>query len=217
MRFLADGHRVATTFIIEREREELLAEVDERDEDRLMVVRTDVTDENSVRNFVESVTGTLGPPEIFIHLVGAWKGGRRVHEESLETWDRMLQLNLTSAFLCCRAALPAMIESGWGRIILVSARTAREGSRDGQAAYAVAKAGVAMLAEAIAEETRGTGVTANVVAPSVIDTAANRAAMPEEDPSRWVRPEDVAAATAFLASEEGGQLRGAWLSVYGSA
>ena len=98
---------------------------------------------------------------------------------------------------------------------MVSSRTARSG-REGQVAYAIAKEGVAVLADVIAEECRGVNVTANAVAPSVLDTPANRAAMPSADFTRWVAPERLAAVMAFLVSEEACELRGAWLPVFGS-
>jgi NAD(P)-dependent dehydrogenase (short-subunit alcohol dehydrogenase family) len=210
-RFVEDGHRVAVT---RRAPEEIEGLSDLTD--RLTLVEADVTDEASVQAAVDNVAGRLGPIEVLAHLVGGWKGGEPVQEHSLETWDRMLGLNLRSAFLCSRAVLPAMQQGGWGRIVLVSARTARSG-RSGQAGYAVAKAGVAVLAETIAEENRGSDITANVVAPSVIDTPANRNSMPGADPSTWVPPADLAASVMFLASEEAGQLRGAWLPAFGSA
>ena len=128
----------------------------------------------------------------------------------------MIKLNLTSAFLCARAALPGMLQRNRGRIIFVSSKTARTG-RAGQAGYAAAKAGVAVLAETIAEETRGTGVTANTVAPSTLDTPANRKMISGGDFSTWVTPADLAASIVYLASDAAGQLRGAWLPVYGSA
>ena len=108
-----------------------------------------------------------------------------------------------------------MRQANRGRIVLVSSRTAHQG-RVGQAAYAIAKEGVAILGEVIAEESRGTGVTANTIAPSVIDTPANRRAMPSADVDAWVSPEDAACIIAFLASGEAGQLRGAWLPAFGS-
>lgn len=210
-RFVEAGHRVAVTRRVAAEIEGLSDLTD-----RLTLVDADVTDEASVQSAVDKVSGRLGHIEVLTHLVGGWKGGEPVQEHSLETWDRMLGLNLRSAFLFCRAVLPAMQEGGWGRIVLVSARAAHSG-RAGQAGYAVAKAGVAVLAETIAEENKGSDVTANVVAPSIIDTPANRDSMPGADPSVWVPPEDLAASVAFLASEEAGQLRGAWLPVFGSA
>lgn len=210
-RFVDDGHRVAVTWRAAREVEGLADLTDQ-----VTLVETDVTDETSVKAAAEEISSRLGPIEVLVHLVGGWKGGEPMAEHTLETWDGMLDLNLRSAFLCSRAVLPAMQQGGWGRVVLVSARAARTG-RTGQAGYAVAKAGVAVLAETIAEENKGRNVTANVVAPSTIDTLANRTSMPDADPSLWVPPADLAATVAFLASEEAGQLRGAWLPVFGSA
>jgi NAD(P)-dependent dehydrogenase (short-subunit alcohol dehydrogenase family) len=213
-RFLNDGHQVAATWVVKEEAETLRSELGY--EERLLLVETDVTDPASVQSTLGDVEDAFGSVDVLVHLVGAWKGGEEVREHSLETWDKMMNLNLRSALICSRAVLPSMLQRGWGRIVLVSSRTARQG-RAGQAAYAVAKTGVAVLAEAIAEETRGTGVTANVVAPSTLDTPANRRAMPDADYTRWVPPEAVAASIAFLATDEAGQLRGAWLPAYGSA
>lgn len=213
-RLLDDGHRVAATWVVAQEADALRAAV--RSNERLCLVETDVTDERSIRRTVGLVEEQLGPPDALVHLVGAWKGGERVDELSAETWDRMLDLNLRSALLCSRALLPGLRERGWGRLVFVSSRTAREG-RSGQAAYAVAKAGVAVLAETIAEENRGLDVTANVVAPSTLDTPANRAALPGSDPAKWVAAADVAATVSFLCTQAAGQLRGAWLPLYGSA
>jgi NAD(P)-dependent dehydrogenase (short-subunit alcohol dehydrogenase family) len=213
-RFLAAGDNVVVPSRSEREADRLVAGLD-ASRDSLALVRADVTDPASVGALAGEAVDRFGPVGVLVHLVGGWRGGERVHEHSIETWDAMQSLNLRSAFLCCRALLPGMLDSGWGRIVLVSSRTARRG-RVGQAAYAVAKAGVVVLAEAIAEETRGTGVTANAIEPSTLDTPANRAAMPDADPSRWVPVDDAAAAIGWLASDEAGRLRGACLPVHGS-
>jgi NAD(P)-dependent dehydrogenase (short-subunit alcohol dehydrogenase family) len=213
-RLLDDAHRVAATWVVKEGAEALRESIGGTE--RLMLVETDVTDPFSVAATVEDVEAAFGPIEVLVHLVGAWKGGERVHELSLDIWDRMHDLNLRSALLCCRAVLPSMRARGWGRVVLVSSRTAREG-RSGQVAYAVAKTGVAVLAETIAEENHKLDVTANVIAPSTLDTPANRAAMPGSDFSAWVPPADAAASISFLVSDEAGQLRGAWLPVYGSS
>jgi NAD(P)-dependent dehydrogenase (short-subunit alcohol dehydrogenase family) len=214
-RLLQAGHRVTTTWRVDHEREHLISELGRLD-DQLLFVAADVTDPASVDSAIDEVAAQLGGIDAMVHLVGSWKGGEEVHEHSLETWTKMIEINLTSSFLCCRAALPWMRKSGWGRIVLVSARTARF-DRSGQAAYSIAKAGVGLLAEVISEENRSFGVTANAVAPSILDTPANRAAMPEADYSTWVPPQDVAAAIEFLCSEEAGHLRGAWLPLTGAA
>jgi NAD(P)-dependent dehydrogenase (short-subunit alcohol dehydrogenase family) len=212
-RFLEGGHRVAVTWRGRAERDALEDALREF-RDRLRFVSADLTDPDAVAGAVEEVRSALGPVGVLSHLVGGWRGDERVAEHSTETWDAMLRLNLWSAFVCARAVLPSMVAEDWGRLVFVSARTAVR-PRAGDGAYAVAKAGVIVLAQTIAEETRGTGVTANAVAPSILDTPANRSSMPG-DPSKWVPPADLAESIAFLASDAAGQLRGALLPVYGS-
>jgi NAD(P)-dependent dehydrogenase (short-subunit alcohol dehydrogenase family) len=213
-RLLEDGHPVAVTCRHEAEVAELRTTLGDLDAN-LAVIEADVTDDDSFGRALAEFHDQLGSVEVLVHLVGAWHGGEPVQDQSLETWRRVTDLNLTSAFLCSHAVLPEMLDGGWGRLVMVSSRTAREG-RNGQSAYAVAKEGVATLAEVIADECCGTGVTANTIAPSVLDTPANRRAMPSADFTRWVQPDVAAAMIAFLVSEEAGTLRGAWLPVFGS-
>lgn len=210
-RLLDEGHRVAVTWVVEAD----AAQLSESVSSAMMPVKADVTDPASIDHALEQVRSHLGPIDGLVHLVGAWKGGSPTHEHDLADWDRMLQVNLTSAFLCSRAVLPEMIERGRGRIVLVSSRTART-ERAGQVGYAVAKAGVEVLAQTITEETRAYDVTANVVAPSTIDTPANRRAMPNADFDAWVSLEDVATSISFLLNEPGGAIRGATLPLYGA-
>jgi NAD(P)-dependent dehydrogenase (short-subunit alcohol dehydrogenase family) len=178
------------------------------------LLQADVTEPDSVSTLVAEAVDALGTIDVLVHLVGGWVGGKPIQDHSPAEWDRVLDLNLRSAFLCSRAVIPHMRKQGWGRIVLVSARAAKQ-DREGQGAYAVAKSGVAILAEAIAEENRDKNVTANVVAPAALDTPANRAAGPSSDHSDLVRPDVVAEMIAFLASEEAGLLRGAWLPAFG--
>jgi NAD(P)-dependent dehydrogenase (short-subunit alcohol dehydrogenase family) len=181
---------------------------------RLQFLQADVTDPDSVTTLVAEAVDALGTIEVLVHLVGGWAGGKPIQDHLPDEWDRVLDLNLGSAFLCSRAVIPHMRKQGWGRIVFVSARAARQ-DRQGQGAYAVAKSGVAILAEAIAEENRDKDVTANVVAPAALDTPANRAATPGSDHSDLVPPDVVAEMIAFLASEEAGLLRGGWLPAFG--
>jgi len=213
-RMLEDGCQVAVTCRNDgqvRELRDALGDLDAAP----VVIEADVTDEDSFGGALAEFHRQLGSVEALVHLVGAWHGGELVQDQSSETWRRVTDLNLTSAFLTSHAVLPEMLDGGWGRLVMVSSRTAREG-RNGQSAYAVAKEGVATLAEVIADECCGTGVTANTIAPSVLDTPANRRAMPSADFTRWVQPDVAAAMVAFLVSEEAGTLRGAWLPVFGS-
>jgi NAD(P)-dependent dehydrogenase (short-subunit alcohol dehydrogenase family) len=211
-RLLSDGHRVAATWLHCEEAAELVCGAGAD----LMCVRADVTDPASIADAVEEIESRYGAIDALVHLVGAWHGATPVHEQSLEDWNRMLAVNLTSAFLCCRATLPRMIERNRGRIVLTSTRST-ETDRSGQAAYAVSKAGVEILAQAITEENKSADVTVNVIAPSIVDTPANRRAMPRSAFSAWVLPEEVAASVSFLVGDQAGALRGARLPLYGRA
>lgn len=174
-------------------------------------VALDVTDPASIQKAVEA----HAPVAALVHLVGAYRGGTPVQDTAVESWDALLSVNLRSAFLCARAVLPGMLEMDWGRIVFVSSRSAERGLA-GNAAYSVAKAALGPLARAIAEECRGTGVTANVIVPSTIDTPQNRAAWPDAPHDKWVAPATVAATISWLVSNAAGDVRGAWLPVYGS-
>ncbi|MFW6137902.1 MAG: SDR family oxidoreductase, partial [Spirochaetota bacterium] len=122
--------------------------------------------------------------------------------------------NLHSAFLVNRAVLPHMMDEGWGRIINFGSRAAvKPGQR--QAGYNVSKAGVVSLTSSVALEYRLKGITANAVLPSIVDTPANRKAMPDSDFSRWVKPEQIASLALFLCSEEAADINGAAIPVYG--
>jgi NAD(P)-dependent dehydrogenase (short-subunit alcohol dehydrogenase family) len=128
-----------------------------------------------------------------------------------------LDSNLVSCFLCCRAALSAMAAGG-GRIVNVAARPALEWrSGAGMAAYTVAKAGVAALTVALAEEAAKDGILVNAVAPSIMDTPANRTAMPKADHALWPKVGEVAATILFLASPDNRVTRGAIVPVYGKS
>jgi NAD(P)-dependent dehydrogenase (short-subunit alcohol dehydrogenase family) len=139
----------------------------------------------------------------------------KTHEYSLAQWQQDFDLNLTTTFLVCKHSLRKMLEHGYGRIVTVGSRGAVQPG--GQlAAYCASKAGVVALTQAIADETKGTHITANVVLPSVIDTPANRAAMGTANADQWVKPESLAQVICFLASEAARDVRGAAVPVYGS-
>jgi NAD(P)-dependent dehydrogenase (short-subunit alcohol dehydrogenase family) len=183
--------------------------------DRCLTVAADVTLADSVGSLVEAVTVSLGRIDALLNIVGGWSGGKTVGDTTVEQWERMLALNLHSAFLLSRAVIPPMLQAGWGRIVHVSSKTALT-PRAKQAAYAVSKMGLVTLTEVIAAEVKGSGVTANVVLPSVIDTPANRASMPKADPSKWVPPERIAATMGFLCSDAAASINGARISIYGA-
>jgi len=151
-----------------------------------------------------------------IHIAGGFAMGK-VADTGKAALMAQLDQNLVSCFLCCRAAVKAMGKGG-GRIVNVAARPALEWrSGAGMSAYAIAKAGVAVLTTTLAEEAAKDGVLVNAVAPSIMDTPANRAAMPKADHAAWPKVEEVAATIVFLASPDNRVTRGAIVPVYGKA
>jgi NAD(P)-dependent dehydrogenase (short-subunit alcohol dehydrogenase family) len=182
--------------------------------ERILTAAADVTQAGSVESLVASIRDQFGSIDVLLNTAGGWSGGKPVGETSVEDWDHMLALNLHSAFLLARAVLPAMIEAGWGRIIFVSSKTAIA-PRAKQAAYAVSKMGLITLAEVIAAESKGSGVTANALLPSIIDTPTNRQSMPKADPAKWVPPQRIAATMRFLCSDEAASISGAHIPIYG--
>jgi NAD(P)-dependent dehydrogenase (short-subunit alcohol dehydrogenase family) len=171
---------------------------------------SDLSDEAQVAKVYQDAT-----PWASIHIAGGFAMGA-VAETDKAALVAQLDTNLISCFLCCRAAVNAM--RGGGRIVNVAARPGLEWRAGaGMAAYTVAKAGVAALTVALAEEVAKDGILVNAVAPSIMDTAVNRTAMPKADFSAWPKVEDVAATILFLASPDNKVTRGAVVPVYGKA
>jgi len=174
----------------------------------------DVSREEDVRAFFRAVRSTWGDPDILVHAAGGYAGGARIEETSAETWETMLATNLRSAFLFAREALPDMRRKGFGRVVFVSAFTALR-PRAGSGAYAVAKRGLLTLMEVMAEEVKGTGITANAVAPTILRTDANRQAMPDADTNLWVPVGEVAGVILMLCSPESGGINGTTMALRG--
>ncbi len=174
----------------------------------------DLTTWRGAEAAVRQTTEWGGGLHAVAHLMGGWAGGAKVAETEVELWERMMDVNLKSAYLLSRASIPQMVDGGGGSLVFVSSRAARTG-RSGMGAYAVSKAGLLVLAETIAEEYRAEGVRANAVLPGTIDTPANRAGMPNADHDSWTPPEEIARTILFLASPASTAVNGAAVPVYG--
>ena len=183
---------------------------------RVLSIEADVTTTGGARSAVDAVLAKASRVDALIHLVGGFAGGRPVSETDDATWRQMMNLNLHSAFYMTRAVLPHMIEGRRGRIVAVGSRTGVEPAA-GLAAYGVSKAGLIALVRTVAAEVKHSGITANVVLPSVIDTPANRASNPSADPSKWVKPDAIARLLLWLASDEAADVNGAVIPIYGRA
>ncbi|HEV8455942.1 MAG TPA: SDR family oxidoreductase [Gemmatimonadales bacterium] len=170
-----------------------------------------LTEEQAVIGYYASVP----PPAASIHLAGGFKA-KPIAETTRADLEQQLLLNLATAFLCCREAVKTMRPHGGGRIVNVAARVVEVPS-SGMVAYTISKAGVAALTRALAEEVRGDGIQVNAVLPSIIDTPANRAAMPSAPVDRWPKPAELANAILWLASPENRLTSGALIPVYGNA
>ncbi len=186
------------------------------DDTRFLPVQADLTTEAGAGSAVDAVVERYGRLDALVHLVGGFAGGRPIQKTGNETWERMMSLNLNSAFYTIRAALPLMLEAGRGRVLAVGSRTGVDPAAR-LAAYAVSKAGLIMLVRTVAAEVRNSGITANVVLPSVIDTPANRASDPSADFSKWVKPESIADVLLWLASDAAADVNGVSIPVYGRA
>jgi len=177
-------------------------------------VRLTITGSLAEEATIARLYGGVTPLWASIHIAGGFAGAP-LRETSLATMQQQIEMNLLSCMLCCRAAVIAMAAAG-GRIVNVAARAALEWrSGAGMTAYTASKAAVAAFTAALAEEVAKDGILVNAVAPSIMDTAANRQAMPKADHAAWPKVEEVAATIAFLASPDNRVTRGGIVPVYG--
>jgi NAD(P)-dependent dehydrogenase (short-subunit alcohol dehydrogenase family) len=210
------GRAITTTLLAQGARV-AAADLEPPSVDGAMPVTMDVSDEAAVNAAFDVVERELGGVQVVVLNAGIF-----VIEEfettSLDSWRRTLDVNLTGAFLCARRALPGMRASGWGRVIAIGSSAGKTGGSKAMAAYAASKAGVMALAKSIASEYAPSGVTANALAPSLIDTPmiAGIADIASRIPvGRLGQPRDVADLVAFLASDHAGYITGEVVDVNG--
>ncbi len=213
-RLIKSGFKLGVTYLIPDEAESFEAEVNP-DPEQVLLRRTDSSDPEALGVFFKDVAERFGGLNSIVALVGGWAGGRDVEDTDDVRFERMIDLNLRSTFYAVRAALPYLREAGQGRIVTIASRAAVDNPA-GQAAFNIAKAGVIALTKSVANELRGTEITANTVLPSVIDTPATREAMPYGDYVDWPTPDEIAAVVEFVLSAESAVINGASIPVYGN-
>jgi NAD(P)-dependent dehydrogenase (short-subunit alcohol dehydrogenase family) len=214
--FLSEGARVAVPFRRAGELERLRRELALDPEAPLSGAVVDLTDETAIAEYAQSVAEDRGGLDILVNAAGGFGGGKPVHETPWSLWQEQLDVNLKTAVLASKAVVPHMLKRGGGSIVNVSSRPAAQDGKD-IAAYAAAKRAVLQLTDAMAAELRENNITVNAVLPSVIDTPANRQAMPKADFSRWVPPREIASVICFLAGPQARIISGAHIPVYGKA
>lgn len=184
------------------------------DSQRVTPLTLDLVDPAQCRKAVSETLARHRRIDHLIHLVGGYSAGKAIAETSDEIWQNMLAINLNSTFNLCREVLPQMMKQKRGRIIAMGSKAGRNPVAN-LGAYHVSKAAMHALIRSIGTECRGTGVTANAILPSIINTASNRAAMPNADHSKWVRPSAIAHLIRYLASDAASEINGSLVPIYG--
>jgi len=215
MAFLAQGARVIATSRRQQEFDALKAAV-VADGSLLEGAQVDVTDETAVNQMVETAVARYGRIDALVNTVGGYAGGVKLWELDTRVLDQMLSLNLRSGYTLARVAVRVMLRQGSGAIVNVAAKAALDHGA-GAAAYAASKAAAVAMMDSLAADLKGTGIRVNSVLPSIIDTEANRKAMPHADFSKWPKPEAIARVIVYLCSDAAGVIHGAAVPVYGES
>jgi len=175
----------------------------------------DVTDESAVADLVAAILARHGQLDAVVNTIGGYAGGIKLWQLETKVLDAMLSLNLRSGFTLARAVLPAMLQQRHGSFVNVAAKAAFDHGA-GAAAYAASKAAAVALVDSLAADAAGTGVRVNSVLPSIMDTEANRLAMPNANFASWPKPADIAQVILFLSSDAANTIHGAAVPVYGN-
>ncbi|MDM0024431.1 SDR family NAD(P)-dependent oxidoreductase [Variovorax saccharolyticus] len=208
--FLEQGARVA---LIDHRLDHLAGAFPGLDHSQHLLLEADVTSTESMAAAGQRALDAFGGRvDAVVHIAGGFEMGDAVHALGRAAWDRMMNLNAWSFVAVTQALVPSMIERKAGRVVAVSAKTAARGAA-GMAAYIASKSALQRLVEASAAELAPHGITVNSIAPSVLDTPANRQAMPQADPGQWVSTSVAARTVAFLASPAAAALHGQHLTL----
>jgi len=179
-----------------------------------IVENLDLSQADGVLSLRDEVHQRVGLVDVIVHTVGGFTYGEPVYDLSVETWQRMLDINVNAFLNLSKALVPDLVERGQGKVIAIGAKAALKGGTK-TGAYSASKAALLRLTESMAAELAGVGIQVNCVLPGTIDTPNNRAEMPNADFSKWVAPEKIAETILFLASPESDAITGAAIPVYG--
>jgi len=215
---------IIITFRSETEMQELKAKIlDRRNKEQkenhhtlIEFMKADITHEDEVKTLISNILEKFGQVHVLANVVGGYIGGKSVSETSEEEWDKMMLINLKSAFLISKHVLASMKKKQFGKIVHVSSATGAKANGN-DSAYAASKAGLIRLVESMAEEVSGLNININCILPTIIDTESNRAAMPKSNFSTWIPPEELAKVICFLSSEDSQVINGVALPTRGTS
>jgi len=213
--FLEEGAKVVVTYRAQQEFDALKSAAGTNGS-KLEGHTVDVTDESAVCQLIEKIVGKYRRLDAMINTVGGYAGGTKLWELETKVFEQILALNLRSGYALSRAAVRAMLTEGHGAIVNVASKAAIDHA-GGAAAYAASKSAAVALLDSLAADLKGSGVRVNTILPSIIDTEANRKAMPKADFRKWPKPEDIARVILFLCSDDARVIHGAAIPVYGDS
>lgn len=209
-RLAAEGARVAVTFLSTGVEKEPAWEK----EAGVAAFKADMAVEKDVILLYDRMIRDYSRIDVVVNTVGGFTPAAPLAEVTVDAWDRMMSINLTTAFLSTREALRRMKGQSYGRIINISAMTGLKPT-PGTIPYAISKAGVSLLTEMAAQENKGTGITVNAIAPSIILTPANLAWAEGKEANKWVKPEEIAEMVVYLCSPSAGAISGTTVKAFG--
>lgn len=208
-KFLSSGAVTISSFHNEQEAERLKIE-----NSKVELIELDMLQEEQLLKKIPQLVKKFGTIDVLVNVVGGYLGGKSTNDLSETEWDKMMNLNLKSAFLISKHVIPVMVSGNGGNIVHISSRTGQK-SDGGDSAYAASKAGLIRFVESAAQEFKDSGININCILPTTIDTDANRKAMPNADFSKWLSTEDLANVILFLCSSGARVINGSAIPTYG--
>ena len=207
-KFLNSGAVTISSFHNEKDAEKLKIE-----NSKVELIELDILQEAQLLERIPKLVKKFGTIDILVNVVGGYLGGKNTNDLSEAEWDKMMNLNLKSAFLISKHVIPVMVSGDGGKIVHISSRTGQK-SEGGDSAYAASKAGLIRFIESAAQEFKDSGININCILPTTIDTDANRKAMPNSDFSKWLSTEDLANVILFLCSSGARVINGSAIPTY---
>lgn len=211
-KFVEENAKVITSYTSKEKYNQLVNQLGKNGD--ITGFQADLTNENEVKDLFKQVITKFGRLDALCHIAGGFWMGGDISDTSLGDWNKMMNLNFLSTFLCTREAFGIMKKQQQGRIITIASKTALE-LPPGMGAYSISKAGVISLMEILAKESKEYNIKVNSILPSTIDTEANRNSMPKADFNKWVKPEEIADVILSLVGDEMAAVSGTAIKIYG--